>query len=261
MIELFFTATLSAILLTLISGPLGSFVIWKRMSYFGDTLAHSALLGVALGLWLNIDNSIAVVTYCLITAALLSYFNAKNHIAIDTLLGILSHGSLAIGLVMLSLSNNIFFDLNSLLFGDLLAVNDDDIAIIATVIAIVSAVLIFNWQALLSATIQPELARVEGVNVARMDLLLMLCLALVVAFGMQIVGVLLISALLIIPPATARQFATSPEQMAGISIVVGSLSVLLGMVLSVKADTPAGPSIVAMATVLFLLSQLCHSRR
>jgi zinc transport system permease protein len=261
MIELLFTATLAALLLILVTGPLGSFVIWKRIAYFGDTLAHSALLGVAIGIWFSIDIKIAVVGYCLLAAALLTKFNHSKRIALDTLLGILSHGSLAIGLVLLSLADNIFIDLNSLLFGDLLAVNDGDLLLIAGVCALVAVVISGLWRQLLSVTVHPELASVEGINVERIELILLLCLALVVAIGMQVVGVLLVTALLIIPAATARKLSSSPEQMAFYSILFGVIAVTAGMSLSVMADSSAGPSIVAASTVIFLLVQTIPSKQ
>ncbi|ROR98971.1 zinc transport system permease protein [Sinobacterium caligoides] len=261
MIELLLTATTAALLLTAISGPLGSFVIWKRIAYFGDTLAHSALLGVAFGIWFNINIQLAVVAYCLLSATLLTRLNRSKRIALDTLLGILSHGSLAIGLVLLSLSDNIFIDINGLLFGDLLAVDTTDLYIISAISALVGGLLCYYWRQLLSVTVHPELACVEGINVPRMELLLMLCLALIVAIGMQVVGVLLITALLIIPAATARKFAETPEQMAIYAIGFGAIAVLLGMTLSATADSAAGPSIVTAATLLFLLTQALPNRQ
>lgn len=249
----------AGLMIAAIAGPLGSFVIWQRLAYFGDTLAHSALLGVALSLWLAIDTQLAIIATCLALAALLVFLQRQPQLATDSLLGILSHGSLALGLVAVSLMDNVRLDLNAYLFGDLLAVGPRDLWIIGGVAAAIALALAKFWQPLLNMTVHAELAEVEGFHVERLRLLLMLMIALLVAVAMKVVGILLITALLIIPAAAARHFSRSPEQMAMGAVVLGCLSVLGGLSMSLTIDTPAGASIVVVAIGLFLSSLLFKS--
>ena len=251
---------LAGLMIAAIAGPLGSFVIWQRLAYFGDTLAHSALLGVALSLWFAIDPQLAIIGACLALAGLLVFLQRQPKLATDSLLGILSHGSLAVGLVAVSLMDDVRLDLNAYLFGDLLAVGTQDLWIIGGVSTAIAIGLIKFWNPLLNVTVHAELAEVEGFKVERLRLLLMMMIALLVAVGMKVVGVLLITALLIIPAAAARHFARSPEQMALGAVCLGCLSVAGGLSMSLSVDTPAGASIVVAAIGLFLVSLLFKRR-
>ncbi len=256
MIELLLPGWFAGFLLALAAGPLGSFVVWRRMSYFGDTLAHASLLGVAFGLLLNISPFYAVIAITLLLSLLLVWLERRPHLAIDTLLGILAHSALSLGLVVVSLMSNVRVDLMAYLFGDLLSVTPTDLYTIGAGVAIVLAVLAFYWRSLLSMTISPELAQVDGVNIQRTKMVLMLVTALTIGVAMKFVGALIITSLLIIPAATARRFARSPEQMAGIAILVGILAVTAGLTFSAWYDTPAGPSVVLGASVMFMLSMM-----
>lgn len=242
--------------LTIISGPLGVFVVWLRMAYFGDTLAHSALLGIALGLLTEIDLQFSVLVLALLIASALVGLQQRSVLATDTLLGILAHGSLAIGLVAISFRDDVRVDLLAYLFGDILAVSGRDVLWIWAGAVFSLLAVAWIWRPLLSLSVHSELAAVDGVKVARTKLIFMLLVALVIAVAMKIVGVLLITALLIIPAASAQRFARSPEQMALLAALVGALAVVGGLLASLWLDTPAGPSIVTTATLLFLLSQL-----
>ncbi len=246
-------AWLGGLMIAATAGPLGSFMVWRRMAYFGDTLAHAALLGVALGLLLQISISLAVILVCLLLALLLSTLMHKRIIATDTLLGILSHASLSLGLVSLSIFDHKTIDLMAFLFGDLLAINQDDLLWIALACVVVLAILVKIWKPLLSITVNEELAKVEGINVALMRTLLMLMVAVVIAVAMKVVGVLLITSLLIIPAAAARRLSHSPEQMALGASFLGMFAVTGGLALSWFYDTPAGPSVVLVASALFFL--------
>ncbi len=238
----------------LIAGPLGCFVVWRRMAYFGDTLAHSALMGISLGLLLNINLNLAIALICIIIAMTLFLLQRQQALATDTLLGILAHSSLSIGLVMVSLSGNLQVDLNAYLFGDLLAITAADLWMIWLVVLLASALLWACWRPLLTMSIHEELARVEGVRVDLYRAVLMLLFSCVIAVAMKIVGVLLITALMIIPAATARRLSATPEAMAINASAVGMLSVSLGLALSWYADTPAGPSVVLCSFALFIAS-------
>ncbi|MGM0560414.1 MAG: zinc ABC transporter permease subunit ZnuB [Pseudomonadota bacterium] len=238
----------------LVAGPLGCFVIWRRMAYFGDSLSHTALLGIALGFLLGIDLELGVMASCIAMAILVVGLQQQNRLPTDTLLGILAHSGLALGLVAIAFLDRLRVDLMGYLFGDILAVSTTDLAWIYAGAALVLALLILVWRQLLLATLHEDLARAEGVRVLPLRLLLMLTMAVTIAAAMKIVGVLLITALLIIPAATARRFATTPEQMAVMAAVAGILSVAGGLWGSLIYDTPSGPSIVVCALVLFLTS-------
>jgi zinc transport system permease protein len=243
-----------------VAGPLGCFVVWRRMAYFGDTLAHSALLGVALGVLLNIDLGIAVTAVCLLMALGLVALEQQGALALDTLLGILSHSALAVGLVVISLLSDIRVDLMSLLFGDLLSVTVADLWIIYAGAGVAVALVVTLWKSLINITVEPELAAVEGINVTRVRTALMLITALVIAIAMKIVGVLLITALLIIPAAAARRMCATPESMAVFASLIAMASVISGLAASWYVDTPAGPSIVISAALIFCLS-LCLKQK
>lgn len=239
----------------LASGPLGSFIVWKRMAYFGDALAHSALLGIALGILLDINLTVGIVGLSVLFSLVLVYLRKQRTYSNDTLLGIMAHSALAIGLVVLSLMQ-IRIDLMGYLFGDILAISMQDIGIIYTSTAVILGMVAFLWRDILFTTIHPDLARVEGVNVDLTRLYLMLLISLFVALSIKIVGILLVTSLLIIPAATARRFSRTPEQMILLASVVGCFSVVGGLVGSLKLDTPSGPSIVVVATLLFIISNL-----
>lgn len=236
-----------------VAGPLGSFVVWRRMAYFGDTLAHSALLGVALGFLVGIDLQIGIVATCAAIALLLVALQRQQQVATDTLLGILSHSALSIGLVAVAFLPNLRVDLMGYLFGDILAVGRVDLLWIYGGAGATLAILAAIWRPLLAMTVHEELARAEGVPVDTLRLAFMLVMALTVAVAMKVVGVLLITALLIIPAATARRFARTPEQMAVLASVIGCLAVVAGLGGSLVLDTPSGPSVVVGAAALFAL--------
>lgn len=247
-------ALLAGLALALVAGPLGSFVVWRRMAYFGDTLAHAALLGVAVGLLLDVSPTLAVTVGCVLLAVLLVTLQQRQPLAADTLLGILAPSTLSLGLVVLSFNREVRIDLLGYLFGDLLAVGPSDLLWIVAGSALVLACLLALWRQLLAVTVHEELAQVEGLPVAGLRLALVLLIALVIAVAMKIVGVLLITSLLIIPAAAAQRHSRTPEQMAIGASLLGMLAVCGGLSLSWFEDTPAGPSIVVCAASLFLLS-------
>lgn len=254
MIEFLLPSIIAGIGIALIAGPLGSFIVWRRMAYFGDTLAHSSLLGLALGFLLDINLYLALLVCCLGLAVILVAMQKQKLIATDTLLGILAHSALSLGLIAVSFLDNVRIDLMSYLFGDLLSVSPSDLIFIwSGVIAVGIAVFLF-WRPLLSSSINEELASVEGTNTDLMQLILMLLIGLVIAVGMKFVGALIMTSLMIIPAATARRIAKTPEQMAAMASAIGMICVLSGLSLSWHFDTPAGPSVVVSATTMFIVS-------
>ncbi|WP_407314068.1 zinc ABC transporter permease subunit ZnuB [Pseudomonas sp. nanlin1] len=253
-------ALLAGLSLAVVAGPLGSFVVWRRMAYFGDTLSHAALLGVALGFALDVNPALAVTAGCLLLAVILVALQQRQPLASDTLLGILAPSTLSLGLVALSFMHDVRIDLLGYLFGDLLAISPADLTWILGGSAVVLLLTVLLWRPLLAVTVHEELARVEGLPVAGLRLALMLLIAVVIAVAMKIVGVLLITSLLIIPAAAAQRHARSPEQMAIGASLLGVIAVCAGLALSWFKDTPAGPSIVVSAAALFLLSFMLPKR-
>jgi len=252
-------ALLAGIGLALAAGPLGSFVVWQRLSYFGDTLAHSALLGIALGLVTEMNLSLAVLCCACAVALLLVILRNRTRLSQDSILGILSHTSLAIGLVVISLFSTNQLDLSAYLFGDLLSVGKSELIAIAAAVIFCLGLVGHFWNAFLSITIHPELAEVDGLPVFGLHLLLALLIAVLVAAAIKIVGVLLITALLIVPASTARQNSSSPEAMALLASLYGVIAVCGGVALSWYIDSPTGPSIVLCCGAMFALSLLFNN--
>ncbi|AHK44598.1 MULTISPECIES: zinc ABC transporter permease subunit ZnuB [Ensifer] len=259
--DFFVRALIAGIGIAVMAGPLGCFVIWRRMAYFGDTMAHSALLGVALSLLLDLNLMVAVFIVAAAVSILLLFLQRRGALSTDALLGILSHSALSIGLVIVAFMTWVRIDLVGFLFGDILAVSESDIDIIWGGGILVIFAIVYLWRPLLASTVNPELAEAEGMKPERARLFFMLLMALVIAIAMKIVGILLITSLLIIPAATARRFATSPEIMAVLASVIGALAVTGGLFGSLHWDTPSGPSIVVAALALFVLSLLPIGRR
>ena len=245
----------------LVAGPLGCFIVWRRMAFFGGALAHATLLGIALGLLLEINLTVALIVAGAVFALVLAGLQSQRLVPADTLLGILAHAALAAGLFALGLMEWLRVDLLGYLFGDVLAVTRTDVYWVWGGGGVALAVLAVIWRPLLAVTVHEEMARAEGVPAAAVKLAYMLLLALVIAVSMKIVGVLLIVSMLIIPAAAARPFARTPESMAVISAGVGVSSVLGGLAGSFAWDTPSGPTIVLAATGLFLASLAASALR
>ena len=248
-------AAIAGVGVAIIAAPLGCFVVWRRMAYFGDAIAHAAILGVALSLALEVSILLGALALALMMALSVSALRGRGY-AMDTVLGVLAHSALAFGLVGVSFIKGVRVDLTAYLFGDILTVTKTDIASIGVGVLLVLGLLLWRWSRLLIATIDEELAYASGVNPRTEQWILTLGLAIVVAVAIKVVGALLIGALLLIPAATARRFATTPEVMAVMAMGVGVVSSLSGLALSWRFDTPAGPSMVCVIAVLFLLSTL-----
>ena len=247
-------AVLAGIGVALAAGPLGCFIVWRRMAYFGDTLSHAGLTGIALGLLIGVGSTIGMAVVGLGAGAILLLLQRQRRIPADTLLGILSHAALACGLIAMSFMDKVRVDLFGYLFGDILAVDWQDVAWVYGGGAIIIAALVLNWRRLITLTVHEDMAAAEGVPVARTKLLLTLMIALSVAVAMKIVGVLLVTAMLIIPAAAARPVSRSPEVMAFGAAAAGCLAVAGGLQASLIWDLPSGPAIVAAAVVLFVVA-------
>ncbi|MDG4553870.1 MAG: zinc ABC transporter permease subunit ZnuB [Candidatus Competibacter sp.] len=253
-------ALLGGIGVALAAGPLGAFIVWRRMAYFGDTLAHSGLLGIVLGTVLNLNLQLGVAVTCLLMALALVLLQRQRRLATDTLLGILAHTALSLGLVALAFLETVRVDLTGYLFGDILAIGRIDLYWIWGGALLALVALAWLWRPLLAITVHEELAQVEGVPVFPVRLAFMLLVAIVIAVAMKVVGILLITSLLIVPAAAARRFARSPEGMALLASGLGCAAVGIGLWASLRWDTPAGPSVVMAAAFLFVLSSVVPDR-
>ena len=246
---------LAGIAVALISGLVGCFVVWRRMSYYGESIAHSSLLGVGLGILLGTGINFGIIVVCLIFGILFLWLQQNKILSTDTLLGVLAHLALSIGIIVISL-NRIKIDIHAFLFGDILTVSSNDLWWMYLGVILVIILVSINWSSLLLVTIDEDLARAEGINPIYINLLLTTVLTIVVAVSLQIIGLLLITAMLIIPAATSRRLASSPKEMALFATLIGIFSVILGIYLSVEVDAPSGPSIVIVSAILFFLSYL-----
>ncbi len=251
-------ALLAGIALALVAGPLGCVVVWRRMAYFGDTLAHSALLGVALAVSTDLVPTIGVVFIGVVLAALLFWLEQRRELSADTLLGILSHSALALGLIVFALLQTRVpgIDLMAYLFGDILAVNRTEIAWMYVGAVFILAVFAGLWRPLIAISINEDMARIDGINVQLVRFVFMVLLAMVIAAAIKVVGILLVTAMLIIPAASARAFASTPVQMVMLSLLIAMAAVVIGLGASFYQDLPAGPAIVVAAALAFFLSRV-----
>jgi zinc transport system permease protein len=248
-------AALAGIGVASAAAPLGCFVVWRRMAYFGDATAHAAILGVALSLAFSMSIFVGAVIVALLMALTVSFLSGRGY-AMDTLLGVLAHSALAFGLVAVSFLSGIRIDLMAYLFGDILAVSRGDLAVIWGGALLVMLLICWRWSALLTSTLSEDLAYASGINPKREQLALTIALAVTVAVAIKVVGVLLIAAMLIIPAAAARPLSRTPEGMAVIAGLIGTLSAVVGLRAAYIFDTPAGPSIVCVAAITFLVSSV-----
>ena len=254
--DFFSRALIAGVGVALVTGPLGCFIVWRRMAYFGDTLSHASLLGVALALLFQVNITLSVFIVSVFVSMVLVLLQHRITLSADALLGLLAHSSLAVGMVALSFMTWVRVDLMGFLFGDILAVTPFDIVIIWCGGLCVVVVLLFFWQSLFASTINHDLAQAEGMKPEQANIIFMMLMAAVIAIAMKIVGVLLITSMLIFPAAIARRFATGPEQMAFLAVIIGIIAVFGGLLGSLQWDTPAGPSIVVAASVFFIVTVL-----
>lgn len=247
-------STFAGMGVALIAGPLGSIIVWRRMANFGDALAHSTLLGLCFALLLDIHVYIGLTSSCIVVACLLALLSRQQQLTNDTILCMLAYTMLAIGLILATLLQDVRVDLLGYLYGDILAVSNTDLVWIYSINVIVFLTLAKSWRQILSMTVHEDLAKVEGVCVTKFKWILIILMAIVFAVAMKLVGILLITALLIIPASSARQIAKTPEQMAAFASLIGATAVCLGIVLSTAWDWPAGPAIVVVAMAIFMVT-------
>lgn len=252
--DFFVRALIAGLGVALVTGPLGCFVIWRRLSFFGDTLAHAALLGVTISLVFNMNISLAVFIVSSVVALILLRLKKTTNLTGDALLGLLAHSSLALGLVVLGFLSFIRFDIMGLLFGDILSVTKIDLIVIWVGGLAIILILKLIWKPLFASTVNYDLAAAEGINPEKADIIFTILMAAIIAISIKMVGLLLITGMLIVPAAMARNLSNGPLQMVFFSIIGGLLSVLIGLFTSLKINSPSGPSIISVALILFILS-------
>ena len=253
-------AALAGVGTALAAGLLGCFVVWRRMAYFGDAMAHAAILGVALSLGFSVSYFVGVLIVAIGVAFLFLMLTGRGHSS-DATLGVIAHGGLALGVVALALIPGPNLRLDALLFGNVLTVSRLDLFVIWAAALVVCVVLWHRWSALLTATLSTDLAHAAGINPRREELILTVLLALVVAVAMKVVGALLITALLIIPAASARAMTRTPETMAVGAVLIGVFSAVGGLRIAMHFDTPVGPTMVATAVLLFAIASFSKAVR
>ena len=252
--DFFIRALIAGLGVALVTGPLGCFVIWRRLSFFGDTLSHSALLGVTLAVSFDINIAFSVFIISSAVALILLKLQKTTNLPGDALLGLLAHSSLAVGLVVIGFLSFIRFDIMGLLFGDILSVTKNDLIIIWVGGAIILFVLKLIWKPLFASTVNYELADAEGMKPERVNAIFTILMAAIIAISIKMIGLLLITGMLIIPAAMARNISNNPKQMVLFSIIGGLLSVIIGLFGSLEINTPSGPSIITAGLILFILS-------
>jgi zinc transport system permease protein len=253
-------AVLAGLLLVVMCAPLGCFVLWRRMVYIGDGMAHAGMLGIAIGVLAGVGAAVGLVLSSLVVAVLAYAGRKRFRHAQDALLGVTAHTALAAGMVVLALSPNMRVDAFGYLFGDVLSISAASLTLMLAGASAVVLAMRWQWQSLLRDAFHADLAQVEGVNTARAEIILMLSLAVTVALGIQTVGILMIVAFLIIPSAAARSISRTPEAMLIYSAVIGAVAVIAGMLISFAADVPTGPAMVLAAALQLVLLQLVGRR-
>ena len=252
--DFFIRALIAGVGIALVTGPLGCFIIWRRLSFFGDTLAHAALLGVTMAVFFEINIAFSVFLISSVVALILLKLQQTTKLPGDALLGLLAHSSLAVGLVVIGFLTSIRFDVMGLLFGDILAVNQNDLLLIWIGGALILLILKFIWRPLFASTVNYELAEAEGMKPDKFNAIFTVLMAAVIAISIKIVGLLLITGMLIMPAAMGRNLSNNPQQMVILSVIAGLLSVIIGLFSSLQFNTPSGPSIITAALVLFCFS-------
>ena len=252
--DFFIRALIAGVGIALVTGPLGCFIIWRRLSFFGDTLAHAALLGVTMAVFFEINIAFSVFLISSVVALILLKLQQTTKLPGDALLGLLAHSSLAVGLVVIGFLTSIRFDIMGLLFGDILAVNQNDLLLIWIGGALILLILKFIWRPLFASTVNYELAEAEGMKPDKFNAIFTVLMAAVIAISIKIVGLLLITGMLIMPAAMGRNLSNNPQQMVILSVIAGLLSVIIGLFSSLQFNTPSGPSIITAALILFCFS-------
>jgi zinc transport system permease protein len=247
-------ALVAAVLMGVLCPVLGVFVVIRRMSFFGDAIAHSAFTGIALGLLLGIEPSMGAIGFAVVVALGMGWLQAHSRIPSDTIIGVFFSGAAALGILLIGLFQGYRTDLFSYLFGDILTIGWMDLGVAAVLLAGVGAMVVVLRKPLLQVALTRDMAAVQGVPVATMEYALMVLLAVTVAVSIKLIGILLVTALLIIPAAAARNVSAGIRQMFLFAVAFGSVSAVVGLFGSYALNSASGPTIVLTAIALFVAS-------
>ena len=247
-------SVLAGLIMILIAAPMGCLIVWQRLAFLGDTLGHAAVLGVGIGLMLEVKPIFGVLLIVVLLVVSLSRVSSFNNALTETTLAIIAHTGLAGGIILLGFVSDRSINLEAILFGDLLAISLDDLKALFFTTLILLAGLVIHWRSFVALSVSREIAQAEGIEVKKTQFLMYTMIALLVAVMIKVMGVLLIAAMLVIPTTSARLFSRGPEQMVVLSGFFGLGALFGGLAGSFHLDWQTGPSIVVCATLLLLAS-------
>jgi zinc transport system permease protein len=258
LVSVLIPAMVAGCALAAMCGPLGCVIVWRRMAYFGDALAHAALLGVAVALVCDaLPIPVAILCVCVLAALVLPLLLRDQRIHADTALGMIAHSALALGIVLITMVGDGSMELESYLIGDILALNGMHVVVICAVALVVVITIGAYWRRILMVVLEPATAQLHSVAVSRIEIGFVVILAVLVAMSVQLVGVLLLTSMLIIPAAAAGNIARSPGRMAIIASAIGMVAVVAGLMASVRLDTPPAPTMVVVASIIYVFMRVC----
>jgi zinc transport system permease protein len=249
-------ALIASVMVGILCPFIGNFVVLRKMSFFSDAIAHAAFAGIAAGLLLGIDMSISSVAVAVLIALIIAFLSEKTALSHDTVIGIAFSGAIAAGLLIIGMMKGYRADLFTFLFGDILAITGADLFLIFIVGVLTILILLIFFKPFLQITFNRDLARVEGINVRLFEYMLFIIIAVVVTISLKIIGIILVTSLLIVPAAAAKNIASSMKRLFMISCLFGVVSGIVGLVGSVYLDTASGPTIVMVSIVIFFLTML-----
>lgn len=247
---------IAGLLMVSIAAPMGCLMVWQRLAFLSDTLGHAAVMGVGLGLLLQLPAMFGVLAVVILIVVSLSQVTSFNTALSETTLAIISHTGLAAGLILLGVLPANTVSLEAILFGDLLAVTLSDLGMILVTTIVLAGLLIKHWRSFVAVSVSREIAQAEGIEVRKVQLIMYMMIALLVAVMMKVMGVLLIAAMLVIPTSSARVLSSSPERMVMLSALFGCAALGGGILSSFQFDWQTGPAIVLSATTLLLITLL-----
>jgi len=247
-------SVIAGLIMVAIAAPMGCLMVWQRLAFLSDTLGHAAVMGVGLGLLLEVTPVFGVLAVALLIVFALNRVNSFNSALSETTLAIISHTGLAGGIILVGLLPAQAVNLEAILFGDLLATTRADLTWLLITTVVLLLLLLHHWRSFVAVSVSREIAQAEGIEVRKVHLLMYIMIALLVAVMMKVMGVLLIAAMLVIPTSSARLFSRSPEQMVAVSALYGLGALAGGISSSFHFDWQTGPAIVVSATLLLLIT-------
>jgi ABC-type Mn2+/Zn2+ transport system permease subunit len=254
-------ALAASVLIGTLSAVIGVYVVLRGLAFIGAGIAHASFGGVALGFLLRIDPILAAVGFCLVTAWGIAWTSQRAEVKEDTAIGIFFAATMALGILFIGLLHDYNVDLFGYLFGSVLAVTRQDLWLSLGLGAGVLLTVGLFFKELLFITFDPEMARVSGLPAGAFYVLLLSLMALTIVLSIKVVGIILVSALIVIPAAAAYQLTEDFRRMMLLAVVIGNLSAIVGLFLSYGLDTASGATMVLTATTLFILSALLSPRR